>query len=205
MNQNIPDYSGNLLFPIFLRMDKLRILVVGGGMVGLEKVGAIFKNSPNANVTLIAPEIRDEIIEISKTDFNINLIYKEFSPEYLSNFDLVIAATNIKSLNSFVKCEAKMRRILVNVADTPDDCDFYLGSIVKKGDLKLAISTNGKSPTFAKRFREVMEDILPESIQSILDNLSSIREKMKGDFNDKVEKLNELTSILRKSDHEKKV
>lgn len=205
MIQNIPDYSGNLLFPIFLRMDKLRILVVGGGMVGLEKVGAIFKNSPNANVTLIAPEIRDEIIEISKTDFNINLIYKEFSPEYLSNFDLVIAATNIKSLNSFVKCEAKMRRILVNVADTPDDCDFYLGSIVKKGDLKLAISTNGKSPTFAKRFREVMEDILPESIQSILDNLSSIREKMKGDFNDKVEKLNELTSILRKSDHEKKV
>lgn len=205
MNQNIPDYSGNLLFPIFLRMDKLRILVVGGGMVGLEKVGAILKNSPNANVTLIAPEIRDEIIEISKTDFNINLIYKEFSPEYLSNFDLVIAATNIKSLNSFVKCEAKMRRILVNVADTPDDCDFYLGSIVKKGDLKLAISTNGKSPTFAKRFREVMEDILPESIQSILDNLSSIREKMKGDFNDKVEKLNELTSILRKSDHEKKV
>lgn len=205
MNQNIPDYSGNLLFPIFLRMDKLRILVVGGGMVGLEKVGAIFKNSPNANVTLIAPEIRDEIIAISKTDFNINLIYKEFSPEYLSNFDLVIAATNIKSLNSFVKCESKMRRILVNVADTPDDCDFYLGSIVKKGDLKLAISTNGKSPTFAKRFREVMEDILPESIQSILDNLSSIREKMKGDFNDKVEKLNELTSILRKSDHEKKV
>ena len=93
----------------------------------------------------------------------------------------------------------------MNVADTPDDCDFYLGSIVKKGDLKLAISTNGKSPTFAKRLRETFEEILPASIQSILDNLSAIRQKMKGDFNDKVEKLNELTSVLRKSDHEEKI
>jgi precorrin-2 dehydrogenase/sirohydrochlorin ferrochelatase len=201
---NKTDHSGNLLFPIFLRMDKLRILVVGGGFVGLEKISALYKHSPNASVTLVAPEVKEEIVELSKTDFNLRILKKPFETSDLSNIDLVIAATNIKSLNSEVKCEAKMRRILINVADTPDDCDFYLGSIVKKGDLKLAISTNGKSPTFAKRFRETMEEILPESIQSILDNLSAIREKMKGDFNDKVEKLNELTSVLRKSDHEEK-
>jgi len=202
MNQDAN--TGNLLFPIFLRMDKLRILVVGGGMVGLEKIGALHKHSPNASVTLVAPEVKEEIVELSKTDFNLRIIHREFQAKDLNNIDLVIAATNIKELNSVVKCEAKMRRILVNVADTPDDCDFYLGSIVKKGDLKLAISTNGKSPTFAKRFREVMEEILPDSIQSILDNLNAIRERMKGDFNDKVEKLNELTSVLRTTDNEEK-
>ena len=196
--------SGNLLFPIFLRMDKLRVLVVGGGMVGLEKIGALHKHSPNASVTLVAPDVKDEIFEIRKTGFNLRIIQREFLAKDLNNIDLVIAATNIKGLNSAVICKAKMRRILVNVADTPDDCDFYLGSIVKKGDLKLAISTNGKSPTFAKRFREVMEEVLPDSIQSILDNLNINRERMKGDFNDKVEKLNELTSVLRKSNNEEK-
>lgn len=197
--------TGNLLFPIFLRMDKLRILVVGGGLVGTEKIGAIYKSSPNATVTVVAPEISDEILALLETDFQLTIVKKPFDASDLHNIDLVIAATNIKALNSVVKDAAKMRRILVNVADTPDDCDFYLGSIVKKGDLKLAISTNGKSPTFAKRLRETFEEILPESIQSILDNLNAIREKMKGDFNDKVEKLNELTAILRKSDHEKKI
>ena len=197
--------TGNLLFPIFLRMDKLHILVVGGGLVGTEKILAIYKSSPNAKVTLVAPEISHEIIALTATGFQLTLVQKPFDESDLQNMDLVIAATNIKTLNSAVKEAAKMRKILVNVADTPDDCDFYLGSIVKKGDLKLAISTNGKSPTFAKRLRETFEEILPESIQSILDNLSAIRQKMKGDFNDKVEKLNELTSVLRKSDHEEKI
>jgi precorrin-2 dehydrogenase/sirohydrochlorin ferrochelatase len=205
MNTPTPDFSGNLLFPIFLRMDKLRILVVGGGLVGTEKILAIYKSSPNAKVTLVAPEISHEIIALRATCFQLTLVQKPFDESDLHNMDVVIAATNIKTLNSAVKEAAKTRKILVNVADTPDDCDFYLGSIVKKGDLKFAISTNGKSPTFAKRLRETFEEILPASIQSILDNLSAIRQKMKGDFNDKVEKLNELTSVLRKSDHEEKI
>ena len=86
---------------------------------------------------------------------------------------------------------------MVNVADTPELCDFYLSSVVKKGDLKIAISTNGKSPTFAKRFREVLEEILPDSLQATLDNLQQIRNKLKGDFQDKLEKLNEITNVMK--------
>ncbi|MEM6724129.1 MAG: NAD(P)-dependent oxidoreductase, partial [Bacteroidota bacterium] len=103
---------------------------------------------------------------------------------------------NIPELNKQVYRDAKSRQVLINVADTPDLCDFYLGSIVTKGDLKVAISTNGNSPTLAKRFRQVLEEILPDSVPDLLKNMRQIRDRMKGDFSTKVEKLNELTASL---------
>jgi len=86
--------------------------------------------------------------------------------------------------------------LLVNVADTPDLCDFYLGSTVQKGALKVGISTNGQSPTLAKRFREILEDVLPEDVPSLLKNLKSIRDRLKGDFEYKVNTLNTITTKL---------
>lgn len=188
----------NELFPIFLRLDKLKVLVVGGGWVGLEKVSSIFKNSINANVTLVAPEIREEIQEMAK-QFPAQLILnnKPYEISDLEGADIVIAATCIKELNERVYQEAKARKILVNVADSPDICDFYMCSIVKKGDLKIGISSNGKSPTMTKRMREMLEDALPDEIDAILQNLNEIREKLKGDFEYKVKKLDEITSVFK--------
>ena len=88
---------------------------------------------------------------------------------------------------------------MINVADTPDLCDFYLVSIVTKGDLKIAISTNAKSPTFAKRFRQLLEEALPENIQDTLDLLQEFRSRLTNDFEAKVEQLNLLTSGLLES------
>ncbi len=192
-----PDFDGNLLFPVFLRLDKLKMLVVGGGAVGLEKTTAIFKSSANAHVKLIAPEIREEIVALSKSGVDLTLVYKPFSEEDLDGVDLVIVATANHELNKEVHAIAKKRGIVTNVADSPDLCDFYLGSIVKKGDLKIGVSTNGKSPTFAKRLREMLEEVLPENLQSVLDNLKSIRDSLKGDFEDKVNQLNEITKIMK--------
>ncbi|MFD1140231.1 bifunctional precorrin-2 dehydrogenase/sirohydrochlorin ferrochelatase [Larkinella insperata] len=187
----------NTLFPIFLKIENLRTLVVGGGYVGLEKVTAILSNGPDAPVTLVAPEIREEIKTLADQHPNLQLIYDRYSPGYLANNDLVIVATNDKAVNAQIQADCKSHRILVNVADTPDLCDFYLSSVVKKGDLKIAISTNGKSPTFAKRFREVLEEILPDSLQGTLDNLQTIRNRLKGDFQEKLERLNEITKVMK--------
>jgi precorrin-2 dehydrogenase / sirohydrochlorin ferrochelatase len=192
--------KGNQLFPIFLRLDQLNMLVVGGGAVGLEKVSAIFKNSDNANVTLVAPEINEEIKKLSLAYPNLKLISREYKTEDLEDKDLVIAATNLHELNKRVKKDAESKKIFINVADTPELCDFYLSSVVKKGDLKIAISTNGKSPTFAKRMREMLEEVLPEGIDSVLENLKVIRDRLKGDFEFKVKKLNEITSVLKEKD-----
>lgn len=188
--------NNNTLFPIFLKIEQLKTLVVGGGNVGLEKVEALLRNSPDAEIQLVAPSIKEEIVALSEKH-KLTLIYEKYDPKFLVNKDIVIVGTDDKAVNRQVQQDCKARRILVNVADTPDLCDFYLSSIVQKGDLKIAISTNGKSPTFAKRFQEILEDILPDSLQETLDNLQSIRNKLKGDFQSKVDKLNEITKIMK--------
>lgn len=185
----------NLLYPIFLKLDKVPILVVGGGNVALEKVSLLFKSSPNAKVTLIAPEIKEEIFDY-QADYHLKIKKRKFENTDLEGFQTLIVATEDKLLNYQIWQESKRRNLVVNVADTPDLCDFYLGSIVTKGDLKIAISTNGKSPTFAKRFREILEEALPEEIEELLDNLQQFRNSLKGDFETKVKKLNELTASL---------
>jgi siroheme synthase-like protein len=192
----------NQLFPIFMKMHQLQLLIVGGGYVGLEKVTAVLENSPHADVTLVSPEIRDEIVEMSKQYPTLKLIYKRFEINDLDEKDLIIVATNDKPLNQQIKGWARERRIITNVADTPDFCDFYLGSVVKKGSLKLAISTNGKSPTLSKRIREVLEDAFPDELEDVFDNLRQIRKTITGDFTEKVNRLNAITSVLKNEKHD---
>jgi len=85
---------------------------------------------------------------------------------------------------------------LVNVADNPPFCDFYMGGIVTKGNVKIAISTNGKSPTIAKRLRQFFENVIPENIDDLVKNLNKYRDTLKGDFDEKVKTLNEFTKSL---------
>ncbi len=190
--------DGNQLFPVFLRVDRLHILIVGAGEVGWEKVGIMFKHTQSAQLKIVAPEIKPEIKTL-KADFpdQITLEQRKFQHNDVEGVDIVIAATADNELNREVWRVAKGKGKLVNVADTPDLCDFYLSSVVKKGDLKVAISSNGKSPTLSKRMRELLEDVLPEEIDDLLQNLNTIREELKGDFDDKVKKLQEITEVFK--------
>ncbi|MEL6973572.1 MAG: NAD(P)-dependent oxidoreductase, partial [Bacteroidota bacterium] len=99
-------------------------------------------------------------------------------------------------VNHQVYQDARARQLLVNVADTPELCDLYLGGIVTKGNLKIAISTNGKSPTLAKRLRQLFESIFPEDIDQLLQNLHRYRSTLKLSFEEKVDRMNELTQEL---------
>ena len=183
----------NRLFPIFLKLEELDVLLVGGGNVGLEKLSAMLNNSPETKVTMVADIFRDELREYVKSYPNVKLIERKFEFNDLDNRDLVILSTDNPDLHASIKRVTAERHILCNVADTPDLCDFYLGSIVQKGDLKIGISTNGKSPTMAKRMREFLDDIIPENIQQLLENLREIRKSIKGDFQEKIRIMNEVT------------
>ena len=183
----------NRLYPVFLKLENLHTVLVGAGNVGLEKLTALLNNSPAAKVTIIADEICDEIKALTIGNENIKFLNRKFFISDLDQADVLILATDNRDLHERIKVEARKRRILTNVADTPDLCDFYLGSVVQKGDLKIGISTNGKSPTFAKRFREYLEDFLPDNLQEVIDNLNPFRNNLKGDFQYKVKALNELT------------
>lgn len=174
------------------------MLIVGAGEVGHEKLSFILKSSPDANITMVAPWISPKVADLlkEKKGHQVKILKRDFEAEDVVGKDLVIAATNIRSLNEGVQKIAKKQGVLVNVADTPDLCDFYLGSIVTRGDLKVAISTNGKSPTFAKRFRQLLEDILPQNVNSLLHNLHAVRNRLHGDFEYKVNKMNKITEGL---------
>lgn len=184
----------NNLFPVFLKLENLQTLIVGGGPVGLEKLTAILKNSPAANVTLVARAIQQPISDLAAVHPRVTLIERNFRLWDVWNKDLVILATNDRKLHESIREFTRTRNILINVADTPDLCDFYLGSVVTKGNLKIGISTNGKSPTISKRMREYLEEALPDDTNALLDNMQSIREKIKGDFNEKVKVLNQITA-----------
>lgn len=186
----------NRLFPVFLKIEELNLLLVGGGKVGLEKLNAILQNAPDAAVWVIATEINNEIKLLAAAHPNIVLQERPFQEEDLEHKEVVIVAVNDKSVSKYVRMLAKEKKLLVNVADTPEQCDFYLGSIVQKGDLKIAISTNGKSPTVAKRMREQLNELIPDEIEGVLDNMHTIRQELKGDFTQKVKQLDDLTRVL---------
>jgi len=189
--------SRNPLYPIFLKLHNLSLLIVGAGEVGYEKLFFILKNSPDAHITMVATWVNPAIKELLTTGtFNVTLVEKAFDKEDIGVHDLVIAATNVRDLNLEVRNAAKAKGRLVNVADTPDLCDFYLGSIVTRGPLKVAISTNGQSPTFAKRFRQLLESILPEEVEDLIHNLKLYRDQLEGDFEEKVKQLNQATAGL---------
>ncbi len=188
--------AGNPLFPIFLKLDKIQTLIVGAGNVGLEKLQGLLKNDPNAKIRVIAPFILDEVHQLVSQHEGVIITNRKFRNSDLRNIDILILATDDIKLHKRVRRLSRRRRILTNVADTPDLCDFYLGSTVKKGDLKIGISTNGKSPTFAKRFRQYLEECLPDETVDLLKNLKAVRNELKGDFSEKVRQLNELTTLL---------
>jgi siroheme synthase-like protein len=187
---------GNQLFPIFLKLNELHTVLIGAGNVGLEKLTAILNNCQYARVTVIAENIVPQVHLLCADFEGVKIIQKSFTSSDLDKADIVVAATDNSELNQQIRQAAHERKLLINVADKPELCDFYLGSIVQKGDLKIGISTNGKSPTIAKRIKEVLNEGLPNELTITLQQMSALRNSLNGDFADKVKKLNEVTALL---------
>ncbi len=185
----------NELYPIFLKVSQLNVLIIGGGKVALEKLTFLLKSSPNANVLIMSKEFDTDLLELAYK-FNISTVKASYSKPALKNKQIVIATTNNEQINKQIYIDAKSENILINVADKPNLCDFYLGGIVTKGNIKIAISTNGKSPTLTKRLRQFFEEIIPDDINELAENLNSYKKSLKGNFESKVLHLNKLTKTL---------
>ncbi len=185
----------NNLYPIFLKTANLHILIVGGGNVAEEKLTFLTKSSPDAKVTMVSPMFRQATKELAEK-YDVALITEAYQENYLIGKHMVIATTDNPEVNVEVYNDCRKLDKLVNVADNPPYCDFYMGGIVTKGNLKIAISTNGKSPTTAKRLRQFFEEVIPEDISKMVQNLNDYRKTIKGDFEHKVNKMNEITQKL---------
>ena len=148
-----------------------------------------------AKVEIVAKWFLPETEALAKAH-GARLIKGRYRKKHLIKKHFVIAATNDPKLNKQVYSHAKKRYLLANIADTPDLCDFYMGGIVTKGNVKIAISTNGKSPTTAKRLRQFFEEVIPENVNQMVENLNAYKKTIKGDFEAKVNQMNTITETL---------
>ena len=185
----------NNLYPIFLKTRTLHVLIVGGGNVAEEKLSFLTKSSPDAKITMVSPLFRENTLKLA-ANYDVELIRATYKTEFLNGKHLVIATTDKPDINIQVYNDCRSMDKLVNVADNLPYCDFFMGGIVTKGNVKVAISTNGKSPTTAKRLRQFFEDVIPEDISRMVQNLNTYRKTIKGNFEQKVDKMNEVTETL---------
>ncbi len=202
-NQVLENNTGNQLFPVFLKLNQLKVLLVGAGNIGLEKLEAVLTNSPDTEINIVAESFLPKLLELIGNYPRVKLHSKRFEAADLEGHDLVIIATGDNILNTEIRSLARQQHLLINVADKPDLCDFYLGSIVKKGDIKIGISTNGKSPTVAKRLKEIFQTNLPDELDLTLQQMNKLRNTLGGDFAHKVKELNKATASLVNHSNEK--
>jgi uroporphyrin-III C-methyltransferase / precorrin-2 dehydrogenase / sirohydrochlorin ferrochelatase len=161
---------------MFVKLQGRLVVVVGGGNIAVGKIPGLLH--ANARVRVVAPRINSEISEWVRAG-EIQWAAKEFAPGDLENAHLVIAATSIPSLNASVFQEAETRGIFCNAVDDIANCHFYYGAVVQRGDLQIAISTNGKSPALAQRMRKELEQQYPTEYAAWLDSLGDAREKLR--------------------------
>jgi uroporphyrin-III C-methyltransferase/precorrin-2 dehydrogenase/sirohydrochlorin ferrochelatase len=163
-------------FPLFVNLDKLPVLVVGGGDIAERKINLIIK--ANANVEVLARKFTPNVEQIISKK-KLKKIKKSLDISTLSsNYSLIIAATDNKQVNKKLFNFANKNNILINVVDQPELCTCTFGSIVERGDLVVAISTGGSAPVFARNLREKLETLLPQSTKQLIDFSSTIREKV---------------------------
>ena len=161
-----------VLYPIFLKLQGRRILIVGGGSVAEEKIHAVLRSA--TDVTVLAPRITDRIREWAKQGL-LRHVAGEYRAGFLGDYFLVIACTDSQTVNHAIYEEARWAGILCNSVDDPDYCDFYSPAVVSRGDLQIAISTGGKSPALAQRIRKKLEQDFGPEYESWVDWLGRVR------------------------------
>ncbi|MCG3184070.1 MAG: Siroheme synthase [Planctomycetes bacterium] len=163
------------MYPIFLKLDGRRVLVVGAGKVALRKVESL--RQAGATTTVVAPEVCDELRQLAEAG-QLTLHERVWQPSDCAGVLLVVAATGDPSINAQIRESAQLAGALVNAVDDPDNCDFYVPAVARRGDLRIAVSTQGAAPLIASRIREHLEKTLPAELADVIEAVSIERERL---------------------------
>jgi precorrin-2 dehydrogenase/sirohydrochlorin ferrochelatase len=163
------------LFPLFLKLRGRRCLVVGAGKISEGKIAGLLE--AGGQVRVVAPKATDRIVRWQE-EKRIRLEKRAFRPKDLDGVFLVVAATNSAKVHREIYRHAHTRRVLCNIVDVPSLCDFYYPAVVRRGMLQIAISTEGASPSLARRLREEMEMAFGPEYAAWLKHLSHQRKKL---------------------------
>ncbi|MBO8159510.1 bifunctional precorrin-2 dehydrogenase/sirohydrochlorin ferrochelatase [Thermosyntropha sp.] len=179
------------LFPVFVNLEGKNCLIVGGGKVAERKAANLFEYG--AAITVVSPEVTENLKKWAE-DGLIALHLRKFEIKDLNGIFMVFAATNDNNLNYEIAGLCREQGILINAVDDPPNCDFYVPSIVRRNSLAIAISTEGKSPLFAKKLRKELEEIIPSGYGWYVDLLGELRKEIKS----KVADISEREEIFNK-------
>ena len=163
------------LFPMFMKLEGRSCLVVGAGTIGEPKIQSLLASG--ASVRVVAFTATAAVAQWAETGA-ITWEARAFNASDLDGIFLVIAATNSRDVNATIFREAGQRNILCNVVDDPEYCDFYYPAVVRRGELQLAISTNGHSPALAQRIRRELEVQFGPEYGEWLEQLGTIRQQL---------------------------
>lgn len=163
-------------YPVALDLDQKNCLVVGGGEIAEGKLDALI--GAGARLTVVSPDVRPRFVELANAG-HLELHRRTYHSDDLTGVSLVIAATEDRALNALIANDARAAGVLVNAVDDPPNCDFFAVSVVRRGDLQLAISTNGRSPAFARWMRESLDASLPAEYGDLLSLLGDIRDRIR--------------------------
>jgi len=180
------------LFPMFLKLDGRNVLLVGAGRVGEPKIGALLETG--ARIRVVSLDATPTVREWARAG-KIELELRHFEPADLNGVFLVVVATNSRRLNETIYQEAQQRGILCNVVDVPDLCDFYYPSVVRRGDLQIAVSTAGQSPSLAQKIRQQLEKQFGPAYGAWVTELGETRKLILASDLDKERKLDLLHSL----------
>lgn len=142
------------LFPMFLKLEGRQVLVVGAGKVGEPKIAGLLDTG--ARIRVVALEASPAVQEWAR-EGKIDLDLRAYSSDDLNDVFLAVVATSSRTLNEHIYADAYRRGALCNVVDVPDLCDFYYPAVVRRGDLQIAVSTAGRSPSLAQKIRQQLE------------------------------------------------
>lgn len=163
------------LFPIFLKLEGQRCLVVGAGDVAESKIAGLLEAA--AKVRVVAPEATP-LVQSWAAAGQIEWLARPCEPSDLDGMFLVVAATFSTELHEQIHAEAQRRGVLCNVVDVPELCDFYYPAVARRGALQIAVSTSGQSPALAQRLRKELEEQFGPEYEVWLQQLGEEREKL---------------------------
>jgi len=165
--------------PIFINIRKKPCVVIGGGDIALRKINLLLK--AQAKVDCLSPSFSRDIKNLSK-DGHITLINKSFDQTDIKDYSIIIAATDDSSVNSSISAIAQVKKIPVNVVDSPELSSFIMPSIVDRSPLIIAVSSSGKAPVLSRMIRAKLETVIPSAYGILADIAGEYRQKVKDRF-----------------------
>ena len=180
-------------YPIFLNLMGRRAVVIGGGAVAARKAMSLIE--AGARLVVIAEHIDDKL-EMLCRESSATIIESKYSKEYISEAALVIAATNNRPLNTQIYKDCQELEILCNVVDQPELCDFFIPAVVKRGDLQIAVCTEGDCPAYAGHIRNKLESIFTEQHGQFLAELETIRKRIIAEIADPAQRKSLLGQLV---------